>query len=41
MLLDRSDSKFDALLALSDELSRQSAEVTERVARNEGILGTV
>ena len=40
-LIDRSDCKFDALLARSDELSRQSAEVTERVARNEAILETV
>ena len=41
MLMDRSDSRFDALLARSDQLFRQSAEVTERVARNEGILETV
>ena len=41
MLIDRSDSKFDALLARSNELFRQSAEVTGRVARNEGILETV
>ena len=41
MLMDRSDSRFDALLARSDQLFRQSAEVTERVARNEGLLETV
>ena len=41
MLMDRSDSRFDALLARSDKLFRQSADVTERVARNEGILDTV
>ena len=40
-LMDRSDSKFDALPARSNELSRQKAEVTERVARNEAILETV
>ena len=41
MLMDRSDSRFDALLARSDKLFRQSADVTERVARSEGILDTV
>lgn len=40
-LMDRSDRKFEALLARSDELSRQSAEVTGRVVRNEAVLETV
>jgi hypothetical protein len=34
-LIDRSDRKFEALLARSDELARQSAGVVARVVRNE------
>ena len=40
-LMDRSDRKFEALLARSDELSRKSAGVTERVARTEAVLEAV
>ncbi|MDE0621396.1 MAG: hypothetical protein OXH83_06975 [Bryobacterales bacterium] len=39
-LMDRSDRKFEALQRRSDELSRQSAEVTARVAHNEAVLAT-
>jgi len=37
-LMDQSDRKFDALQRRSDELYRQSAEVTARVAHNEAVL---
>ena len=40
-LMERSDRKFEAVLARNDELSRQSAEVTERVSRTEAVLETV
>jgi len=39
-LMDQSDRKFDALQRRSDELYRQSAEVTARVAHNEAVLAT-
>ena len=39
-LMDRSDRKFEALQRRSDELYRQSAEVTARVLHNEGVLAT-
>jgi len=37
-LMDQSDRKFEALQRRSDELYRQSAEVTARVAHNEAVL---
>ena len=40
-LMDRSDRKFEAVLARSDELTRQSAETTGRLLRTEAVLGTV
>ena len=36
--MDRSDSRFEALQKRSDELYRQWAEVTERVAHTEAVL---
>ena len=40
-LMDRSDRKFEALLAQSVELSRQLAEMTGRVLRTEAVLETM
>ena len=37
-VLDRSDRKFEALQRRSDELYRQSAEITSRVAHTEAVL---
>ena len=39
-LMDRSDRKFESLQRRTDELYRQSAEVTSRVAHNEAVLAT-
>lgn len=39
-VMDRSDRKFEALQKRSDELYRQSAEITVRVAHTEAILET-
>ena len=39
-LMDRSDRKFEALQRRSDELYRQSAEVSAKMAHNEAVLGT-
>ena len=39
-LMDRSDRKFESLQRRTDELYRQSAEVTARVAHNEAVPGT-
>ena len=39
-VLDRSDRKFEALQRRSDDLYRQSAEITARVAHTEAVLET-
>ena len=39
-MLDRSDRKFEALQRRTDELCRQSAEITWRVAYSEAVLQT-
>ena len=39
-VLDRSDRRFEALQLRSDELYRQSAEITARVAHTEAVLET-
>ena len=39
-VLDRSDRRFEALQMRSDELYRQSAEITARVAHTEAVLET-
>ena len=39
-LMDRSDRKFESLQRRTDELYRQSADVTARVAHNEAVLAT-